>query len=205
MQRYGDLMFTPQVQAEQTRMDSRDHYAHAYDNRTKPGLGAEEKAFLESRSSIYMASLSETGWPYLQHRGGPAGFLKVLDENTIGFADYRGNRQYISTGNLQGSDRVSIFAMDYARRARLKLQGHARMIPAAEDPALAERLATPGAGRVERLATIRIVAFDWNCPQFIQERFTQDEVTARVAPLLAERDRKIADLTRRLTSLGETQ
>ncbi len=204
MQSYADLMFTPAVQSEQEKNGTRAHYAASYPERTKPGLGREETTFLTSRTSFYMATTSEIGWPYLQHRGGPAGFLKVLDDQTIGFADYRGNRQYISKGNLAGDDRVSLFAMDYPQKARLKLQGHARMIEAADDPALAERLATSGATRVERLTTIRIVAFDWNCPQFITPRFTQDEVTQLVTPHLADRDRKIEDLTQRLKALGET-
>ena len=200
MENYASLMFTPRVAAEQEAVGTRALYAEKYPERTKPALGPDERSFLESRNSIYMASLSETGWPYVQHRGGPVGFLKVLDGATIGFADYRGNRQFISKGNLQGCDRVSILAMDYARQARLKLQGHATMAEAADDPVLAERLATENAGRVERLMTIRIVAFDWNCPQFITPRYTQDEVTALVAPHLKERDDKIAELSRKLAA-----
>ncbi|NNE81661.1 MAG: pyridoxamine 5'-phosphate oxidase family protein [Silicimonas sp.] len=205
MENYATLMFTAAVAAEQETVGTRALYAEKYPARTKPGLGADERAFLETRTSIYMASVSETGWPYVQHRGGPLGFLKVLDAETIAFADYRGNRQFISKGNLLGDDRVSVFAMDYPQKARLKLQGHASMIDATDDPDLAKKLITPGSGRVERLTTIRIVAFDWNCPQFITPRYTQDEVTAMVAPHLAERDRKIEDLTQRLTALGETQ
>lgn len=204
MENYADLMFTPTVAAEQETAGTRALYAEKYTARTKPGLNDDDRAFLESRTSIYMASVSETGWPYVQHRGGPIGFLKVLDDETIGFADYRGNRQFISKGNLAHDDRVSLFAMDYPQKARLKLQGHASMIAAEDDPALAEKLATQGAGRVERLTTIRVVAMDWNCPQFITPRYSQDEVTALVAPHLAERDRKIEDLTQRLQALGET-
>ena len=204
MENYAALMFTPRVAKLQETAGTRALYAQKYPARTRPGLGSDERAFLESRTSIYMASVSETGWPYVQHRGGPSGFLKVLDDQTLGFADYRGNRQFISNGNLAGDDRVSLFAMDYPQKARLKLQGHASMIPASDDPALAKALATPGEGRVERLTTIRIVAFDWNCPQFITPRFTQDEVTALVTPHLAERDRKIADLTQKLANLGAT-
>ncbi len=205
MENYATLMFTPAVQAEQETAGTRALYAEKYPARTKDGLGEDERAFLESRSSIYMATVSETGWPYIQHRGGPVGFIKVLDQDTIGFADYRGNRQFISKGNLASDDRVSLFAMDYARKARLKLQGHATVVGADADPALAAKLATDGAGRVERLVTIRIVALDWNCPQFIEPRFTQAEVTALVAPHLAERDRKIADLTRQLADATSPQ
>ena len=200
MESYATLMFTPAVQAEQQTAGTRDLYASKYPERTKDSLGPEESTFLQSRSSIYMASVSETGWPYIQHRGGPAGFLKVLDTETIGFADYRGNRQFITKGNLTGDDRVSLFAMDYARKARLKLQGHAKVVEAADNPELAKQLETDGAGRVERLVTICIVAFDWNCPQFIEPRYTQAEVTALVAPHLAERDRKIEELTQELAA-----
>ena len=202
MENYADLMFTPSVRSEQEKNGSAATYARSYQSRTKPGLGADEIGFLQARNSIYMASLSETGWPYIQHRGGPTGFLKVLDDHTIGFADYRGNRQYISKGNLNGNDRVSLFAMDYANKARLKLQGHARMIEAGDDPDLASRLTTDGQGRVERLTTIRIIAFDWNCSQYITPRHTQDDVTALVAPHLASRDQRIAALSAKLEDLG---
>jgi len=139
MQRYDELMFTPAVQALQDVEGSREMYARSYGARTRP-LGSDDVAFLESRASIYLASVSETGWPYIQHRGGPVGFLKVLDDHTIGFADYRGNKQHISHGNVAGNPRVSLFAMDYPRKARMKLQGHATFQNAADDPALAERL-----------------------------------------------------------------
>lgn len=203
MENYATLMFTPSVEAFQEKTGTRSIYAEKYPGRTKAELGPEERAFLESRSTLYMATVSETGWPYLQHRGGPRGFLKVLDGETIGFADYRGNRQFISQGNLSRDDRVSLFAMDYPQKARLKLQGHASMRAAADVPDLAEHLATEGQGRVERVVTIRIVAFDWNCPQYITRRFDEAEVHALVAPHLAARDRAIARLSERLTALGD--
>lgn len=194
MQNYAELMFTPKVAAEQERERTRDMYQRAYPERTKAELGPDERAFLESRTSIYIASVSETGWPYIQHRGGPRGFLKVLDGVTLGFADYRGNRQFITKGNLQSEARVSVFAMDYARQARLKLQGHARMIGAVEDPDLAERLTIDGQGRVERLMTIRIEAMDWNCPQFITPRFDADEIAQLVGPEMQRMEERIAEL-----------
>ncbi|MEM7719781.1 MAG: pyridoxamine 5'-phosphate oxidase family protein [Pseudomonadota bacterium] len=202
MESYAKLMFTDKVLALQEDAGTKALYAEKYPARTKSTLGADERTFLESRRSIYLASVSETGWPYVQHRGGPLGFIKQLDGETIAFADYRGNRQFISQGNLGQDDRVSIFAMDYPRRARLKLQGHATVIPASDAPELANRLATEGAGRVERLVSIRIVAFDWNCPQFITPRFDEAELGALVAPHLAARDRKIKRLSQRLRALG---
>ena len=203
MKNYAELMFTEAVRGFQEAAGTADLYAEKYPGRTKPELGPEERAFLESRSTIYMASVSETGWPYVQHRGGPVGFLKVLDGETIGFADYRGNRQFISQGNLARDDRVSLFAMDYPRRARLKLQGRATVTAAADAPELVEQLATDGKGRVERAVRIRIVAFDWNCPQYITPRFDESEVNALVAPHLAARDRAITRLSDRLRALGE--
>jgi hypothetical protein len=133
-----------------------------------------------------MATVSESGWPYLQHRGGPKGFLKVLDPGTIAFADFRGNRQYVSTGNLEGNDRVALFLMDYANRQRLKLLGHARVVNAANDPAIIESLRDPGyRARVERAVVIGIEAFDWNCRQHITRRFTEEELGPLVEPLKA--------------------
>ncbi len=193
METYADLMFTPAVQAEQERYGSRDIYARKH-AAAAAGLDADTADFLRSRTSIYLATVSETGWPYVQHRGGPRGFLKVLDDRTFGFADYRGNRQYISKGNLAGDDRVAVFAMDYPRKARLKLQGHARIIDAVGDPALAERLTVEGQGRVERLVTVTVAAFDWNCPQFITPRFEADEIAQLVAPELDKLQARIAEL-----------
>jgi predicted pyridoxine 5'-phosphate oxidase superfamily flavin-nucleotide-binding protein len=194
MDRYDQLMFTPKIKALQDLDGVADTYAAQYARKDRTSLGEDEVSFLESRTSIYMASVSETGWPYIQHRGGPRGFLKVLDAQTIGFADYRGNRQHISEGNIQHDARVSLFAMDYPRKARMKLQGHAQFQNAAEDPELAQRLAVQDQGRVERLVTITIAAFDWNCPQFITPRFDTEEISALVGP---EMDR----LTTRITEL----
>lgn len=200
MQRYDELMFTPAVQALQEAEGSRDMYVRSYGARTRV-LGPEDIGFLESRSSIYMASVSETGWPYIQHRGGPVGFLKVLDDHTLGFADYKGNKQHISEGNVATNARVSLFAMDYPRKARLKLQGRAVFRPAAQHPALAEQLAVDGQGRVERLVTIEIDAFDWNCPQFITPRFDASEIAQLVAPELDRLTARIAELEAENASL----
>jgi hypothetical protein len=150
-------------------------------------LGDAEGLFIAGRDGFYLASVSETGWPYVQYRGGPGGFLKVLDERTLGFADFRGNRQYVTTGNVAANDRVSLFLMDYAHQRRLKIFGRLRMVDAHEDPDLAAALAVPGyAARVERAALIQVEAFDWNCPQHIMPRFTQEELEEALAPVRDE-------------------
>jgi len=175
--RFAQLMFTPTVKEVQRAMGSRDAYerfeAYAQD---QASLGAEERDFITRRDSFYMATVSETGWPYVQHRGGPLGFLKVLDDRTLGFADYRGNRQYVSVGNLDQADRVSLFLMDYANRRRLKLLGHACVVDRRDDPQTVERLQDAGyPARVERGIVIAVEAFDWNCPQHITPRYTEEE------------------------------
>jgi uncharacterized protein len=175
--------FTPSVRAAQ---------AHYYGRTPKlpsapesDALTAEETDFLAARDSFYMATVTEHAWPYVQHRGGPPGFVKVLAANQLGFADFGGNRQMISAGNLAASDRVALFFMDYPRKERLKLLGHVRVLDAREHPQLADQLSpTPELrGRVERLFLIEVIAFDWNCPQYITPRYTEAEVEGAVAPL----------------------
>jgi predicted pyridoxine 5'-phosphate oxidase superfamily flavin-nucleotide-binding protein len=145
-----------------------------------------ETAFIAERDSFYLATVSQTGWPYIQHRGGPRGFLRVLDESTLGFADYRGNRQYLTLGNVVDDDRVALFLMDYARRRRLKILARMSAHDLKAEGDLAARLATPGyRGLAERGFTLRLHAFDWNCPQHITPRFTEDEIEAAIAPLRA--------------------
>jgi hypothetical protein len=176
--RFLALATTPSVRAAQVRQ-----YGAARRLPLAPGvdlLGAEELAFLSGRDSFYMATVSEDGWPYLQHRGGPPGFVKSLGENRLGFADFGGNRQLLTTGNLAANDRVSLFFMDYPRRERLKLLGHARVLDAREHPVLADEL-SPGPefrDSVERLFLVDVVGFDWNCPQYITPRYTADEWAA---------------------------
>jgi len=185
---YSDIAFTPAVRAMQTRMGSRANYAplDVTDDR-RDALTEREAEFIEARDGFYQATVSETGWPYVQFRGGPAGFLKVLDAKTIGFADFRGNVQYISVGNLQNNDRISIILMDYPNQRRLKLLGRVRLVSEAEDPALVAKLELPAyRARVERAFVITVEAYDWNCPQHITPRFTESEVKEAVAPLHAE-------------------
>jgi predicted pyridoxine 5'-phosphate oxidase superfamily flavin-nucleotide-binding protein len=148
-------------------------------------LGAREIAFITARDSFYLASLTEAGAPYIQHRGGPVGFLRVLDAHTLGFADYGGNRQLLTAGHLRRDPRVALFLMDYPARRRLKIDGDAAVVPLEVDPALGEQLhpQDPEAGEVERLFRIKVEAFDWNCPQFITPRYTAAELEARERPL----------------------
>jgi predicted pyridoxine 5'-phosphate oxidase superfamily flavin-nucleotide-binding protein len=189
--RYLDIATTPAVAAAQEHYGSAAHRGRPRGDTdaAAPGdpLGPPELAFIAERDGFYLASVSETGWPYVQYRGGPAGFLTAVDEATLGFADLRGNRQYITTGNVTANDRVSLFLMDYAHRRRLKIFGRMRITDAADDPALAERLAVPGyPGRVERLGLVTVEAFDWNCPQHITPRFTQGELEVALAPVREE-------------------
>ena len=197
---YADIAFTPAVRAVQTRMGSRSVYA-PLDRTTerRDALTADEVAFIRERDGFYQATVSETGWPYVQYRGGPAGFLKVLDAKTIAYADFRGNVQYISVGNLSGNDRVSIFLMDYAEQRRLKILGRVRLVDARDDAALMARLTMPGyPTRIERAMVITVEGYDWNCPQHITPRFTREEIEQGIAPLREE----IARLRGALASSG---
>ena len=182
---YSDIAFTPVVRDIQTQMGSRAGYEsfdHTDDRRDQ--LGQAEADFIEARDGFYQATVSETGWPYVQFKGGPAGFLRVLDAKTIAYADFRGNRQYISVGNLQTNDRVSIILMDYANRRRLKILGRVTLVNEADDPALVARLEIPAyRARVERAFVITVDAYDWNCPQHITPRFTEAEVSVVVEDL----------------------
>lgn len=183
MSKYLDIAATPSVTAAQDKYGSAEQWARiaarsgAGETTPSQRLGPAETAFIQERDGFYLASVSETGWPYVQYRGGPAGFLTVLDPTLLGFADFRGNRQYITTGNVTASDRVSLFLMDYAHRQRLKIFARMRIIDAGDDPLLAERLTLPDyPARVERLVLIAVEAFDWNCPQHITPRFTLAEL-----------------------------
>jgi len=202
--RFAELMFTPTVKALQTRHGSRDAYRRFEDPEapSRDRFGEKEAEFIAARDSFYLASVTETGWPYVQHRGGPAGFLKLLDERTIGFADFSGNRQYVSVGNLTTDDRIAMFLMDYRNRRRLKILGHARIVDEAAEPDLMARLELPDyRARVERGIVIRLEGFDWNCPQHITPRFSDAEVEATIEPLrhrIAELERDNAALRARL-------
>ncbi len=201
MTSYADIMFTPQVEAEQAAIGAKGKFASRYDAKQDEPLGENEAAFLTSRTSIYIASVNSGGWPYIQHRGGPAGFIKLLDAHKIGFADYRGNRQLITKGNLSTEDRVSIFAMDYARKARLKLQGRATLVDAGQRQDLVDQLGVQGQGPVERFMTITLTAWDWNCPQYITPRFDTAEMTALIGPELSRLEAENEKLKAELAAL----
>jgi len=181
-----DIAVTPEVRAVQAEMGADHKWADFKGERPSDRFTENEAAFISSRDSFYIATVSSTGWPYVQHRGGPRGFLQLVDDRTLAFADYRGNRQYISTGNLATEARSCLFLMDYAHRARLKIYAHAQTLALDADPDLTARvLAQSGQGRPERIFRLRLDAFDWNCPQFITPRFTEAEVGAAVRPLRA--------------------
>lgn len=198
--RFAEVAFTESVKAAQERNRARAQNERL-ENMGSPNdeFGPAEAAFIAARDSFYMATVSETGWPYVQHRGGPPGFLQVLDARTVAFADFRGNRQYVSVGNLARNDRVSLILVDYPNRQRLKILGHIRVVDADEDPELVKRVEMPTyRARVERLMLISLEAFDWNCPQHITPRFSAAEVERATEPLRA----RIARLEARLRELG---
>jgi hypothetical protein len=180
--RFAELVFTPNVKAIQEALGSRRSYSRMESGEdSHHALGPQEATFIAERDSFYMATVSETGWPYVQHRGGPRGFVRVLDDNTLAFADFRGNRQYVSVGNLVADDRVCLFFMDYPNRTRLKLLGRAKPI-ALEEAGILSALAPPDYdARAERGIVIRVEAFDWNCPQHITPRYTVDELEQATA------------------------
>jgi uncharacterized protein len=193
LHKWLEIASTQAVKAARERYGSAAQYARLDGTLDGNGpvrndlLGDTETAFIAGRDGFYLASVSETGWPYVQYRGGPAGFLRVIDERTLGFAEFRGNRQYVTTGNVAVNDRVSLFLMDYAHQRRLKIFGRMRVVDASEDPELAARLAVPGyPGRIERGVLISVEAFDWNCPQHITPRFTQSELDEALTPIRDE-------------------
>jgi predicted pyridoxine 5'-phosphate oxidase superfamily flavin-nucleotide-binding protein len=184
--KFLDISSTPSVRAAQAANGSREMWEKFKGHRTFDRFTDDEVAFIAERDSFYMATVSETGWPYVQHRGGPAGFLKVLDEKTLGFPDFRGNLQYISVGNVAANDRAALILVDYPNRARLKILAHVEMRNIAADSELAARLAVPGyKAKLERACLLYLETFDWNCPQHITPRYTMDVIQAAVAQLQA--------------------
>jgi predicted pyridoxine 5'-phosphate oxidase superfamily flavin-nucleotide-binding protein len=184
--RFAELAFTPLVKEQQQQHGSRHLYERVEQSRNLGDrLGPDEQAFIRERDGFYMASVSETGWPYIQYRGGKKGFLHVMDKQTIGFADLRGNTQYISVGNLQHDDRVALFFMDYPSQSRLKILGRARIHEGDEKAGkLIEALRVPEEkSPAERAMLIHVEAFDWNCPQHITPRYTEEELAKILEPM----------------------
>ena len=183
---YGflDIAVTPSVRAVQAEMGADRIWQDFKGHREFDRFTENEAAFIADRDSFYMATVSETGWPYVQHRGGPRGFLKLVDDRTLAFADYRGNRQYISTGNLAADDRACLFLMDYAHRARLKIYTHVETLALDADPALTKLVTAPDyRAKPERIFRLHLATFDWNCPQHITPRFIEAEISGAVQPL----------------------
>ena len=193
--KFAQIAFTPAVRAIQDRYGSREMYARMEasgpENDT---LTPQLVEFIQARDSFYLGTVNENGWPYIQFRGGSPGFLKVLDDQTLGFADFAGNCQYLTLGNMSANDRVFLFLMDYANRRRLKIWGRARV--ESNNPTLVEQLFVPGyPAQAERAIVIEVEAWDWNCPQHIPIKHSQAELEAAIAPLQA----RIAELEAQLT------
>lgn len=196
----SDIAFTPAVKAIQMRKGSRQNYARmeeagSWETRVTPEL----QAFIEAQTSFFLATANSAGQPYIQHRGGPLGFLKVLDEKTLGFVDFAGNRQYISLGNLQENPRAHLFLIDYAERKRVKIWGEAHVVE--DDPELVKRLMPENyKARASQVIVFRINAWDANCPQHIPQRFEATDVAAAIE----ERDQRITALETELAKLRST-
>ncbi len=195
---FAEIAFTPAVQAQQERMGS-GGYKRFLSNERMGGdvMGPAEAEFIAAADGFYQASVSETSWPYVQFRGGAPGFLQVLDDRTIAYADLRGNRQYVSLGNLSGNTRVSLIIMDYLHARRLKIWGRVQMIEKGSSAWDAQFCEAPPASNVERVVAIHVEAFDWNCPQHIPRRFTKEEAVQEIQKLEQEN----ADLRAQLSTI----
>ncbi len=170
--------FTPTVKEIQSEHGSREAYERM-EAMAQHELGAKERRFISERDSFYMATVGNNGWPYVQHRGGPPGFVRVVDDNTMAFADFRGNRQYVSTGNVIDTRRAAMIFVDYPARQRLKVWANAAIVSPDADPGLAAIVSLEGYDAVvERIFRLEVVAFDWNCPQHITPRYTLEEIEA---------------------------
>ncbi len=196
-------MFTEGVKRAQEHYGSRKHYARFEGTGTEPAtLGGAEIDFIESRDGFYMATVNEGSHPYIQFRGGPRGFLKVLDEKTLGYADFRGNLQYISVGNLSDNDRAALFLMDYASKRRLKILARIEVKDTADAPDLVEKLRIPDyKAKIERTMILNVEAFDWNCPQHITPRYTMNEIKLMMAPLHEQIEKLKAEILEAKTDI----
>jgi len=192
---FGSLVFTPVVKALQEKYGSRRQYARMEEGGSSPDrLGPDETRFIAERDTFYMATIGSSGWPYIQHRGGPKGFLKVIDDHTVAFDDFRGNKQYISTGNIATNDRVALIMVDYPHQARLKILGRAEIFEGDLAKEWVERLRDRGYHAVvERAYVIKVEAFDWNCQQHITPRYTEEEIREVLEPF----ERRLEELQRK--------
>jgi len=212
LHKYLAIAATPSVKAAQEFYGSRKSYARmdegSADDIRNERIGPIEAQFIAVRDSFYLASVSETGWPYMQFRGGPRGFLHVLDEKTLGYADFRGNRQYITTGNVSKNDRVSLFLMDYPNQRRLKIFARAEIKQAGDAADLVAKLKPENYdAKIERAVLFHVEAFDWNCPQHITPRFTQAELQDVLVPIadkIASLEAELADLRARIAASKTT-
>lgn len=207
---YGflDIALTPSVRKVQEQMHA-DRIGSDFKGRRAFNRFSENvAAYIGERDNFYLATVSETGWPYVQHRGGQRGFLKVLDERTLAFADYRGNRQYISTGNVAANDHACLLLMDYAQRARLKMYVRVDLLALDDEPDLARHVSMPHyKARPERIFRLHLHAYDWNCSQHITPRYTETQIAEAVRPLRERLDvltSENAGLRARLVKYGET-
>lgn len=196
---FTKIAFTDSVKDVQQLMGSRKMYAHYEDaGKSNHLLTKNEIEFLNERDSFYIATVSETDWPYVQHRGGPKGFIKILSENQIGFADFSGNKQYVSVGNLTKNNKVALILVDYPNQARMKILGHVRIVDAKSEPDLLSKLTPENyKAKIERGFVITISGYDWNCPQHITPRWTADEIKEATLPLT----NRIAELEKTLREL----
>ncbi|MCB1773755.1 MAG: pyridoxamine 5'-phosphate oxidase family protein [Gammaproteobacteria bacterium] len=206
--RFLDIALTPAVRTVQEQMNADRIWSDFKGHRAFDRFSDNVAAYIAERDGFYIATVSETGWPYVQYRGGPCGFLKVLDERTLAFADYRGNRQYISTGNASADGRACLLLMDYAQRARLKMYVRVEVLALDDDPVLTQRASVPGYKvKLERIFRLHLQAYDWNCSQHITARFTEQQINEAVRPLherLNALESENAALRTRLTNRGET-
>ncbi|HTF97843.1 MAG TPA: pyridoxamine 5'-phosphate oxidase family protein [Cellvibrio sp.] len=193
---FADITFTPSVKSAQELYGSREaNRGFELADNPRNELTETEAQFIEARDSFYQATVGENGWPYVQHRGGPIGFLKVIDSRTIGFADFRGNRQYISVGNINADERISLILMDYPSRHRLKIWGRARVVHEQDQPEIIVALENPEyRAHIERAFLITVEAFEWNCPQHIVPRYTKEQVQKMIEPLVTENENLKAQL-----------
>ena len=180
-QNFTKLAFTDNVKKIQEQYGSRKSYVRMELSGDKYILTGKEIPFIKSRDSFYMATVGETGWPYVQFRGGPKGFLKVIDNTTLGYTDFRGNMQYISAGNINTNHKASLFLIDYPSRQRLKIWAESKVVEADDDPQLLKKLIDSDyEARIERMIIFNILAYDWNCPQHITPRYTTEEIAGEI-------------------------